>query len=70
MDSDTVNKHMVAIRPDGVYILNPPCGPISKDDAITLAAWLVALAGDHEGEELEEALKRVTATLADAKKAD
>jgi hypothetical protein len=34
---------------------------MSKDDAITLAAWLVALAGDREGEKFKQALIRVTA---------
>jgi hypothetical protein len=56
---DTVNKHMVGVRPDGIYILNPPCGPMSKDEAVMLAAWLVAIAGDHEGQKFKEALIQV-----------
>jgi hypothetical protein len=31
----------------GITILKPPHGPITHDDALNLAAWLVALA-DHE----------------------
>ena len=58
---DISNKHMVVARLDGIYVLNPPSGPMSKDDAIALAAWLVVVAGDRGGEKFKEALIRVTA---------
>ena len=33
---------------DVVTILVPPRGPISKDRALALAAWLVAVTGERE----------------------
>lgn len=43
----SANKFLVAVRGDDqVLVLNPPVGPITKADALNLAAWLVALADD------------------------
>lgn len=42
-DPNTVNKFMVAVQGDGVRIMLPPAGLIPKEDAMLLAAWLVAL---------------------------
>lgn len=41
----TDNKQLVGSRGDMVVVLNPPRGPLSKDDALMFAAWLVVLAG-------------------------
>lgn len=41
---DTANKFLVGSNGDKLVIQNTPRGPISKDDALVLAAWLVALA--------------------------
>lgn len=38
------NKFGVGLRGEEVVVLLPPRGGISKDDAVNLAAWLVALA--------------------------
>jgi hypothetical protein len=46
-DLDTTNKFAVTASLQGITILKPPLGPITHDDALNLAAWLVALA-DHE----------------------
>ena len=47
MDID--NKFMVAARGTGaVLIMNPPRGDITVDDALVLAAWLVAIADPLE----------------------
>jgi hypothetical protein len=46
-DLDTANKFAVTASLQGITILKPPLGPITHDDALNLAAWLVALA-DHE----------------------
>lgn len=47
---ETFNKFGVALGSDGLVILLPPPrgGPLSNDDALNLAAWLVALA-DRDG---------------------
>ena len=45
---DMFNKFFVAVRGDAIDIMNPPSGPISKDDALLLAAWLVVLADRTE----------------------
>jgi hypothetical protein len=41
---DTTNKYLVAANGKGIVIMNPPRGPIPADDALTLAAWIVAMA--------------------------
>lgn len=46
---DTSNKYMVGMQGNGIAIMFPPRGPIHRDEALTLAAWLVALA-DHGGQ--------------------
>lgn len=42
------NKHLVGVQGDNILIMNPPRGPMSKADALQLAAWIVALADDTE----------------------
>lgn len=42
-DINPINKFGVAVGDKGIMILMPPTGPMSQDDAILLAAWLVAL---------------------------
>lgn len=41
---NTTNKFMVGGQNDQILITMPPRGPIGKEDALVLAAWLVALA--------------------------
>ena len=48
MESETFNKFMVGLSGAGIVLLNPPRGPISNDEAIVLASWLLALAGDFD----------------------
>jgi hypothetical protein len=45
---DTTNKHLVSSQGERIVIMLPPRGPIEKDDALTLAAWIVAIVGDEE----------------------
>ena len=45
---DTANKYGVSSRGNTIGLLFPPRGEMSKDEALTLAAWLVALACDEE----------------------
>ena len=40
---DTTNTFLVSLTGERVHILNPPRGPMSQQDALALAAWLVAL---------------------------
>jgi len=46
---DPVNRHCVAMNGDKVVMVLPPSGPMTKREALLLAAWLVALA-DSNGE--------------------
>lgn len=65
MEPDTSNKFLVGLAGVGfgsVHVLNPAAlRPMSQDDAILLAAWLVALA-DPGGEKFQDILKRVLST--------
>lgn len=46
---DTLNRYMVAVGGDGkVQIMNPPRAPMTKEEALALAAWLVALADTND----------------------
>lgn len=45
---NTTNKFMVGAQGDQILITMLPRGPIGKEDALVLAAWLVVLA-DREG---------------------
>ena len=46
---DTANKFLVGGSTSGVTIMMPPRGIISNEDALLLAAWLVAIAEDKDG---------------------
>ena len=56
---DTFNKFVVALNREDVVLLSPPKAgePISKDDAIVLACWLLVLAGDFDFEKAKEVMK-------------
>ena len=41
---DTRNRFLVGAQGDKINILNPPVGPITREDALLFAAWLVAIA--------------------------
>lgn len=41
---DATNKFLVASQGDKLLMMNPPRGSFSHDDAVMLAAWLVAMA--------------------------
>lgn len=46
---DTTNRFMVAARGNGeLVIMMPPLAPLSTEDALTLAAWIVAVTGEDE----------------------
>jgi hypothetical protein len=56
---DIMNKFMVAASRSKVCIMNPPRGEMSPDDALLLAAWLVALASPMATEPFEAVLEEV-----------
>jgi hypothetical protein len=58
---DTTNDHLVGTMGGRVVILVPPTGPMDPDEALRLAAWLVALA-DPSGERFGEIRKAVEST--------
>ncbi len=54
---DALNKFMVGGQAGKVVMMMPPRGPMTHDEALTLAAWLVSIVGDDD--RWEEILKAV-----------
>ena len=44
------NVHLVGGYRDGIAIMNPPRGALTKAEALEFAAWIVALASTDESE--------------------
>jgi len=40
---------VILVTPERIALLKPPKRPLSKREALNLAAWLVALADDRRG---------------------
>lgn len=60
MNIDTLNKYGVGVQGEKVVVLLPPRTPMTKTDALILAAWLVTMADMSEGEaDFQEILKAV-----------
>ena len=47
---DTTNRFFVASRGDNLLFIKPPLGEFSKEDALNMAAYLVLLAEEDDGE--------------------
>lgn len=59
---DTSNlPFMVAMQGDKIVIMRPPTRPLTIDEALNLAAWLVALS-DPLGERFNKMLQAVLST--------
>ena len=59
---DTTNRYLVAAKADGsVVIMFQPLRAMSKNDALLLAAWLVAIA-DPLGDDFKAVLEAVQST--------
>lgn len=59
---DVPNNHGVCIRGDGkIAILLPPVAPMSKDEALIFASWIILLA-DPLGDRFEEIISAVENT--------
>jgi len=56
---DTTNRNMVCVQGDMIRVLLPPLRPISKAEALSLAAWLVALAADDPEKDFTPLLQAV-----------
>ena len=52
------NEWFVSVQGDAILIMRPPVGPISKRQALELAAWIVALA-DPLGKDFEKVREQV-----------
>ena len=46
-DINTMNDHLVGVQGGRIVIVMPPLGPMDRDEALRLAAWIVALADDE-----------------------
>lgn len=44
MKIDTLNQHFVSAQGSHVLIQRPPRGPLTRLEALRMAAWLVAIA--------------------------
>jgi hypothetical protein len=45
VEFDTANKHLVGLKGDQVVVMVPPRAPLSREEAMMLAAWLLAISG-------------------------
>lgn len=48
MEIDTTNRHLVGIQGDNIVVVLPPNRPLSKAEALTFAAHIVAMADDND----------------------
>ncbi len=58
---ETLNRFGVALVGNRIGMLMPPSLPMTTDEALTLAAWLVTLA-DYRGDRFKEILEAVRST--------
>jgi len=52
MDPDNVdlmNRHGVSVGAGGIVMMIPPMAPMSNEDALVLAAWLVTMTVPDDG---------------------
>lgn len=45
---ETINDHLVGIRGDNVVMVLPPIAPMPRDEALRMAAWIVAIVDDDD----------------------
>lgn len=45
---ETVNDHLVGVQGDKVVMVLPPIAPMSHEEALRLAAWIVAITDDYD----------------------
>lgn len=59
---ETMNKFVVGARGDRIVILNFPPSPMTAEDALLLAAWLVSIADPHSHNDFADVLAAVQGT--------
>lgn len=59
---DTFNMFMVGVQGDNIIISVPPTTELTKNEALTMAAWLVALATTDPEKDFEPILNAVIDT--------
>ncbi len=59
---DCTNKYLVGANATHVTLVIPPVGPLTFDDALLLAAWLVAIAEQQASNTFDEVLAAVCNT--------
>jgi hypothetical protein len=57
-----INRCMVGVSGAGITILAPPRRPMSKAEAVELAAWLLVLAGADIDKDLRPVVAEVEGT--------
>ncbi len=62
MEIDTLNKFVVGAYGDQIVVMKPPLVAMTRVEALTFAAWLVALADDGSEPSFEEIRKAVEST--------
>jgi len=60
-EMDTLNRHLVGMQGGKIVIMSPPLGGMTKEQALVLAAWIVAVA-DPRGEDFQKVLDAVIST--------
>lgn len=58
---DIENRHLVGVRGTKIVIVSPP-GPLSPDEALVFAAWIVALAEHSTPLDFQSVLHQVQNT--------
>lgn len=58
---ETMNDHLVGVQNDMITMVLPPLAPMTKDEALRMAAWLVACA-DPLGERFRATLDKILNT--------
>ena len=61
-EEEVTNIYCVSSTRNKVVILRPPRQPLSPEDALVFAAWLVALAEPLASTKFEDVLERVLST--------
>jgi len=58
---DSANHFVVGVRGEQIVVGYPPLKPISKEEALNLAAWLRCLA-DPAGEQFDKLIQEIQTT--------
>lgn len=59
---EAFNRHAVGMRGDKVVIIDPPRAPMTKEEALMFAAWIVLQATDFDERKFQAYIEAVKAT--------